>query len=216
MARYKKNKDPLSSKKQDHQGQDNWNNLNRIKGLFSKQQKGASERHIALRTKFALLMTILNPVKGIINEFYTHSKARKSGGFSIALGHALRFAIQGEYPNYQVDLSQLLISHRSLPNLLKPKWEVSDLLELSVSWEFNTQSKLVYKDDTALLLIYNITQKHYAFIDRVYRGELEIRYHYPIQYAGSIIAGWLFTRDRTSKQTSSSYYLGELALPSEK
>ena len=158
------------------------------------------------QARFAEASRVANFMKELLNQ--TFEKTKGQIGKCQAISYILSSAIQGEYPDYRVDFSKMLIARG---RALKAEGAtVSSTAEnkLEFSWDTNTGTNYAAAEDQAILVAYGersgkVFYTLKGFSRRNGKGELPL-----MSCSGSKMHVWISFRKRNG-ETADSVYLGE-------
>lgn len=189
-----------------------WRHVDYVRSLPKMTGKKATESQIAQRTKFALAVAFLSPIKDLLNLGYSDKLLGKATGYNKALQSLLNSGISGTYPALTIDYAKVVIAKGSLSNLMGVAWTEPMPGELEVTWAPETNQYNAFDDDSVVLLMYNKTKNFFSILESASRVDSILSLTLPAVYAGDTLEGWIFTGHRDGVKTSLSYYLGELVL----
>ena len=117
MAMYSKGTNGAFSGKAGSIVGSNWRGVDYLKSMPKKSNKKGSELQLAQRRKFALAPLYLSPIKDILNIGFKDKQLNKTTGYNAAVKIFLNNAIVGDYPDFAIDFSQIVLSKGS-PNFM--------------------------------------------------------------------------------------------------
>ncbi|MCS3552365.1 MULTISPECIES: DUF6266 family protein [unclassified Sphingobacterium] len=189
-----------------------WRSVDYVKSLPKITGKKATVGQMEQRTKFALAVAFLSPIKDVLNLGYSDKLQGKATGYNKALQFLLNNGITGTYPSLEIDYSKVVISKGALSNLMGVEWAEINAGELKISWSPEINKFNAFADDSVVLLMYNKTKNFFSIMESATRLDASLSLPLPVSYTGDTLEGWIFTGHRDGVKTSLSYYLGELVL----
>jgi len=188
-----------------HRGQDC------IKSRPKKSPKPPSQKQLESRARFKVLNDWRNPLYGFFalsfrNHTKSHSAQNAAHRFNLGI-------VTGEYPNFEIDYSKVVISQGDLPMPLNLKVDRQANGDLHFSWNSATPAKGNSDDLLALLLILKREQwdENYAYTYAAARttGKFTITADQIPQDKTIHVYATFLSNDR--ERAANSVYLGKLA-----
>ena len=90
-----------------------WKGISYMRGKAVSIKNPQTLRQMEQRTKFALALSVLQPIIAVIRVGFKRYAHRQSE-FNAAMSYTVRHAILGTYPNYTLDFPNLLVSRGTL------------------------------------------------------------------------------------------------------
>ena len=180
-----------------------------MKGLGDVRVDNPSQAQLDQRLKFALMISFLRPLQGLIKTGFA---AGKSGLTSLnkAMAANLNEAITGVSPNFSIDYSKIQYSKGSL---IKPS---------GVSVATSSQSKLVFNwenpgaaaaTDKLTILVYNKEKDLYVLLPgAASRSATTYTLQLPLDFADDDVHMWVSFVSADGKEVSNSFYIGEITV----
>lgn|SRR5690606_1763703 len=184
----------------------NWRSIDYLRSLPKPSSKPATEKQIAHRAKFALVINFLSPLRELINIGYNDGQLAKQTGFNKATGQMMRL-VEGEYPNFNIPYDQVVLSNGGMQPVRAVVGGGMDGME--ISW--NTASNLYGANPTDvvnLVLYSEETDDFFVFQDATRADGL-----YSItseEMGGGRFHSWIFATSANDAGRSKSTYLGEI------
>lgn len=94
----------------------NWRSIDYLRSLPRPSKRKATEKQQAQRAKFAMVMEFLNPLRDLINIFYSDKNERKNTGFNKAF-HKLLNEVDGDYPDFTIPYDKVRFSKPGITNI---------------------------------------------------------------------------------------------------
>lgn len=168
---------------------------------------------LAQRAKFSTLLKFLKPCKEFIKIGF-QSKARNMSPFNYATSFVYKNALIGDYPDISIDYSKVLLSAGKLAVAIEPGTAFTSNHEIEFTWQVNPWEANCYRDDNAMIIVYNIKKQEAVVI--INGNPRECMRHLvtlPATYTGDEVVCYLAFRDYYGKVVSDSQFLGRLIVP---
>ncbi|WP_293307740.1 DUF6266 family protein [Pedobacter sp. UBA5917] len=190
----------------------NWRGVDYLKSLPKKSSKQSSDLQLAQRSKFALAPTYLSPIKDILNIGFKDKQLNKTTGYNAAVKIFLNQAIGGEYPDFVIDFSQIVLSKGSLSVFhgLSAVLKGSDIV---LSWQGISNRYNAFDDDMLVVVLFNDTKKMYLVYEEAQRAALTYTAIVRNTFAGDVLYAWAFAVKRENSAVANSQYLGSFTMP---
>jgi hypothetical protein len=135
-----------------------WKGIDYMGSKGTRRNFTASEKQLAQQLKFALVMSFLQPMAGLLNITFRDFAIRMTG-INNAFAYSIKNAITGVYPSFAIDYSLALVSRGDLPNALAPAVTSGAGSLLTFSWTDNSGVGIAKATDQAILVAYCPAQK---------------------------------------------------------
>jgi len=185
-----------------------------------KKKKARTPAQQAVNLKFKLVKAFISVINGFTNVGF---KLDVEGTTKIAQNNAVSYnikdAIKGEFPDFELDYSKIIVSKGTLMPPLNPTVELEDN-QLRIKWEVNPGLSRERRRDQVMMLAYLPVSKETSYVlsgARRTAGEdvLEIDYrktdHYSQKKDTSIEVYVAFIAD-DRQSISDSVYAGRIEL----
>jgi hypothetical protein len=199
-----------------------WRHINYMKSLPKPSKKPATPAQLAQRAKFALAVAFLQPMKWILNLGFNDKQRGNNTGYNRGLQLFITQAITGEYPDYEIDFSNISVSQGNMdklvgltlssdtPNTLSLVW-----MDLSVEPTDPDEVVGTYFDDRVFVVVYNRTEQLFTTNRTAIRQNEGLQLELPAIFAGHEFHVWAFVRHREGGRQSISQYAGTVMLAGE-
>ncbi len=159
----------------------------------------------AQRLKFGMIVSALNPLRNIITVGYG-----SKDGFNQAVSIALRNAILGDYPDFTINYSKILVSSGSLPQSSIASVTAQQNMNVLINWDTT-----IWKNgsglDVAHIAFLNESTQMVIFVEaQAIRQDGEFVAILPATWNGETLHTWLFFTTTDGQQSSVSQYLGSV------
>lgn len=132
----------------------NWNGIEFMKANPTHIANPRTAAQQDQRAKMGAMIRFLSPLKAILRIGFK-KQAHRMSAFNAATSYNLAHAITGNYPDYGVDFSKVMVSQGKLPGALNPQISSTTSGQIKFNWEDNSSDNGARADDWALLLVYN-------------------------------------------------------------
>jgi hypothetical protein len=188
-----------------------WRGISYIRSLPQKVRNPRSDGQRSQRTKFSLAVSLLKPMNALLRvgwKLYAH----RQSPFNAATSYTLANAITGDYPNYEIDVSKVLISRGSLTPAANGKATAEDG-NLVLSWNDNSGIGSAKPTDKALIAVINPikdeTITNAAGEERAAGTQTLVL---PDDWSGDNVDVYLGFVSEDGKEVANSAYLGSIAI----
>ncbi|GAA4777954.1 hypothetical protein GCM10023231_00490 [Olivibacter ginsenosidimutans] len=188
-----------------------WRSIHYMRGLSKKRTKPFSEGQIAQQLRFSLMGRLLLPLRGLMEIGFANLDTSHATLFNLVMARNLP-AVEGEYPDFSINYSQLQFSNGSL---LQPRGVSVALASgiLTLSWNPQTTPFNGKADDEVYTLLYDQEQQLFYTADTVVtRGEGQVEIPLDAESVGHTGEVWLFAMSRDGKLISPTVYAGSHTL----
>jgi hypothetical protein len=181
-----------------------------MRSLPRKISKNPSEKQLAARARFGLLQQWRSPLTSffaITFKNHTHERSAQNAAHHFNSG-----IVKGEYPNYEIDYSSVVISNGNLPFLANLHLDASDNQNVTLTWEHSPENEAATNDLIAYLILYDQHDYFNGDLNAVERvaGKCTLKLDYPEGCKTAHIYVTVLSNDR--EKAASSKYLGAIEL----
>ncbi len=187
----------------------NWRSIDYLRSLPKPSKKAATDKQIAHRSKFALVIEFLNPLRSFINMGYNDSQERKMTAFNRAVRHLLP-KVEGEYPDFIIPYDEVRLSKGSLKTISPLVTKNLDG-DLDITWDPTVNPLSSEADDLVYFIMYNEATKDYFLYQDAIREDGEDSINPEIMGQGELHIWSAVSSSDGSKRSNSSYF-GSLTL----
>ena len=139
-----------------------WKGISYMRGKAVSIKNPQTLKQMKQRTKFALALSILQPIAAFIRIGFKRY-ARKKSEFNAAMSYTVKHAIVGTYPDYEINFLEMLVSRGRLPGARN-----ADAQSLSgrirVTWSDNSGTGEAKPTDKVMILVINLDNKEVTYI----------------------------------------------------
>jgi len=180
--------------------------------------KAPSESALEIRARLAVVGSHISNFSEAIAMGFKTDKGKKTA-MNLAMSYHLRNAVTGQYPNYALDYSKIVISDPVIKRTIDDGGEVTVIAEpqgkIKVSWltgDYGNPSSLPSDRPYA---VFHDPSSGYSFIQGFkgsVRSTLTQTYNISTRFAGNKIHGYLFFVSANGKLSSLTHYLPPITL----
>lgn len=185
----------------------NWKGIAYMRSLPIKVKNPKTLAQRSQRNKFALTLSFLKPMTGLIRigwKLY----AQKQSPFNAAMSYTIANAITGAYPNYSIDPGAVLISRGSLAGAFNAN-ATSTMGSIQFTWTDNSGATTAKTTDKALLAVLNPTKNEAVFdTENATRTTAAMTLNLPADWQGNTVEVYIGFVSEDGKEVANSVYLG--------
>lgn len=175
-----------------------------------------TQAQLEQRSKFSIVTEFMSSVLGFIKSGFGKLDGYTYGTpYSAAVGYNMKKVtgvISGTYPNFEINLSKVVVAQGSVDLPYSPSATASDDT-LSVTWADNSGMGNAVADDKVMLLAYNDSKKQSVFnIAAGERADRNASMQLPTAWTGDNVDVWLAMRRQSSGECSMSTHLASIPL----
>ena len=134
-----------------------WRGIHYMRSIPQSVRNPRTDGQRSQRNKFSLVVAFLKPLNSLLRTGFKNYANRQSP-FNAATSFMLANAITGEYPNYEIDASKVLVSRGSLTPALNASAKVEND-NLIVTWSDNSNVGDAQPSDRVLIAVVKIFKK---------------------------------------------------------
>lgn len=190
-----------------------WKGISYMRGQAQHVKNPRSVGQVNQRTKFALVMSFLQPVVPYIRIGFK-SQAAKQTEFNAAMSYTIKNAVTGSYPSYALDFTKIIVSKGGLTQVTgaTATWD-NNRNEVKIDWTDNSGVGNALATDKAMPFIYN-KDKGETIYDTAgaTRATHTQSLTVPNDWEGDKVEVYLGMVSEDGKEVADSIYLGEVTL----
>lgn len=164
-------------------------------------------KQLAHRAKFGFINSVLRP-------FYPVYKKTFGGnvGIRYAINFAFKYAIIGEYPDYAIDLTQLIFTEGGLYNTTTCAMIKSGEGKLKIDWDATTLAGTNLTDTVSFIFYNEITDQAMMLNPELLRSAETLTVDMPAIWFGANIHCWMYFTAPDGITNSTSQYVSSVEL----
>lgn len=186
-----------------------WRGIDYLKSLPKKSTKKKSDSQLAVQAKFALSAAQLSPIKDVLYIGFGDKKLNSITGYNAAVKEFIAHSIQGEYPDFTVNYSNMQLSKGTMPPLRHLNMLLEDSL-LTLNWVY-TEKRNAFVDDKVMVVIYNRTTNLYDVEESAVRADEILAVDIDAD-PGDVLHVWTFCINRDGLKVSPTQYVGTVTI----
>lgn len=168
-----------------------WKGVDYLRGLPASYNDVKSEPQIAQRFRFSTVLKFLQPVTEFLRVGYK-GFATKMTPFNAAFSFNYHNALIGTTPNFDIDYAKAAVSRGNLQGAINPGMTSSTPCTIVLTWEAGSVQGQASLNDTALVVLYNASQKESVYLlNAGIRGDETVTIEVPANYSGDEVHGYL-------------------------
>lgn len=166
------------------------------------------------RLRFACAVNFAKPLSYVFNVGYGTKAKQNLSGYNLAVRQVFKEAIVGEYPDLEVDPSQVRISEGNLVRPRNPSVEAVAGQVVRVAWVDHTRRGIkADHSDRAIVVAYNPAKAEYQYdTETATRLDGELLLELPDYFAGDEVHVYLGMVSKTGGVACDSLYLGTVTV----
>ncbi len=188
----------------------NWKGISYLRSKANRSKRVATIKQEQQRAKFALAVQFTRPLGGLFKQTFGRTAGDMTGTNS-ALSYIIKNAIIGNFLNYDLDYSKILVSRGGWMKASKPAAVVNGSL-VSFSWENNSGNASATANDSTVLVVYcpALKQAVYSTSTTV---RSEVRQDIDVtQFKGQDVHTYIAFIAADGKDVSDSIYINKLTI----
>lgn len=190
-----------------------WKGISYMRGQAQHVKNPRSAGQVNQRTKFALVLSFLQPVVPYIRVGYK-SQAAKQTEFNAAFSYTIKNAVTGSYPSYALDFTKIVVSKGGLTQVTgaTATWD-NNRNEVKIDWTDNSGVGNALATDKAMPFIYNKAKGETIYDTAgATRATHTQSLTVPNDWEGDKVEVYLGMVSDDGKEVADSIYLGEITL----
>jgi len=188
------------------------------KGIDYMRVKPASvanprtEAQVDQRSRFSTVLQFLQPISGFLKVGF-RNYAVKMTQFNSAMSYNVKNAIIGVYPDYVIDLDNVLISRGGLSGALNPTVSSPAVGQVQFNWVDNSTDVNTKATDKAMVLVYNPDKNEAVYItEGAARSTESQNLTVPNLYSGDTVHAFIAFISEDSKEIANSKFVGSVVV----
>jgi hypothetical protein len=184
-----------------------------IRVKSKKPRTSSTEGQINQRSKFSLVTVFLQALNFLLKIGFKKVAGDLMSPYNYACQFALKNAITGEGPDFEIDYSKVLISDGDLSQVKAASAELTEG-NVNFEWEDNTANSLGESTDKAMMLVYNANNHELSYsTEQATRMSASGIVPIPNGTAGDKLVVYLFFQSASDPTlVSTSQYLGSVTM----
>ena len=191
-----------------------WKGINYVRSLprADEKKKKLSVAQLAHQERFKFMSKWLAPLNPYVTVGFTERHL-----YQTEINQAFKFnyqhALEGVYPNFSINYSEVLVSKGQLAPPVVQELEVFLPRSLAISWEAQSGGRAAHDDQVMLVLMATTLGIADGVVGMAKRSDGLLIYDYPARLSGHEVAIYLSFIGLNRRKASNSTYLGRRVLP---
>lgn len=188
-----------------------WKGIDYMRSKAESVKNPRTEGQVNQRSRFATTLFFLQPITQYIRVGF-RTYAVKQTAFNAAMAYNIKNAILGEYPNFELDFPNALVSRGTLMPVENASATAVDG-GVAFSWSDNTGNRDALATDLSMPLLFN-KEKHEAVFNTAAnpRSEEGVTLNVPADWTGNDVEVFLGFISADGKSVATSEYLGKVTI----
>ncbi len=184
-----------------------WKGLPYMRGKAQSIKNPRTEKQMAQRIKFAMAQKFVKVMTAYLQVGFRNYTQQQTAT-NAAMSHTVRHCMKGEYPNFSIDPSKVLVSCGSLMPGRFCAVKVADNVA-KFTWEDNSDESHAAIDDFAMPLVYNFTKGEAIFTtEQASRVDCQTELKLPSDWQGDQLSCYISFASVQNNGVSNSVYVG--------
>ena len=188
-----------------------WRGISYMRSLPLKVRNPRTKGQRSQRTKFSLALSLLKPITPLLRigwKLY----GRRQSPFNAAMSYTLANAVIGNYPDYSIDVSKVLISRGNLQPATNAT-ATPTRGSIEIGWANNSGIGSAKQTDKSLIAVLNLERGEAITLDAgAERMEETQTVILPTEWNGDEVQAYLGFVSEDGREVANSVYLGAIAL----
>ncbi len=188
-----------------------WKGIAYMRSLPQNMKNPRTEGQVSQRTKFSIALSFLKPMTAFLRigwKLYSN----KQSPFNAAMSYTLANAIVGNYPDYEIDPSKVLVSRGALTPATNAT-ATDGGGNIAFTWYDNSGTGSAKETDKTLIAIVNLAKAEVITdIARTQRADTAQTAIVPADWSGDTVETYLGFMSEDGKEIANSIYLGSITI----
>lgn len=188
-----------------------WKEKTVVKERPSASKKPASQKQLEQRAKMTTGNQFLRTLKEVVTLAYRDLTVKMTG-YNAAVRNLLKFALNGQYPDYSIDYSQVQICRGEIRQVFKPAASSAKTDTITFTWTTESGVGKSRPGDKAILVAYCEAMKVSAYmVDGPPRSAGTADLAMP-GFNGQTVHTWVAFISEDGSDVSDSVYAGKVTI----
>lgn len=189
-----------------------WKGINYMRALASKVSNPKTDLQLEQRQKFAAAVKFLQPLTQFLKIGFKNY-AVKMTAMNNAMAYILRNAIQGTYPNYTIDYTNVLLSRGNLAPAMNQSVTSTVAGTILFAWDDNSDETGASALDKSLLVVYDVEKNQAVYFTELgTRADKTQPVTVPNSFSGDLVHCYIGFITADGKTLSNSKYAGAVTV----
>ena len=190
----------------------NWKGVDYMRGKPGYYVNPQTEAQQNQRAKVGTIVRLLRPMTDILRIGFKKQAVRMSA-FNAATSYNMAHAIYGNYPDFEIDYSKVMVSQGKLPVAQNPDVSSPGEGQVAFSWEDNSSDKGAMPNDRAFLVV---VEPEKGKVVSVMEGNMRVEgsqvIDLPDGFEGMEVQCYIAFRNARQTDISESKYAGSVVI----
>jgi hypothetical protein len=188
----------------------NWKSINYMKSLPGKRKGMPSSAQVEQQLKFALMLRFHEAFQSLLTLTFANSSKNMTPA-NYAMGHNIKLAIKGDYPEFSIDYHKVLLSKGKLQPVGGASVEGNGAGKIKFSWIDNSDEYgFSNTDDKAVLIAYCAETNRAVYSLNNGTRSLGTAIMNVSLFGGKDVETWIAFVNEDGTKFSDSVYLGNV------
>jgi hypothetical protein len=188
-----------------------WKGIDYVRSKQGSRSGPPSPAQLEQQEKFKLVTRFISSLGGLL-MFTFKNYAHEMTGANSAMSYTIKNAVVGNYPNYELDYSRVLVSRGDLPNVGNPLATAEAGSKVKFVWTNNAGVGKAMLTDKMIVLVYcpemNLCIYTTGSTTRsTTQQELDVA-----TFSGKVVHTYVGVTSENGKDIASSFYTGQLTI----
>lgn len=188
-----------------------WKDIEYIRSLPSKVSNPRSAKQLTQRSRFSLVGHFLKVALPVVRLGFSRSADGRNSVYSAAMAWNIRYALKGDYPDFEIDFSKVALSMGGLyaPGNLSVAYDSG---KMNFTWNTDTSDNGA-DDDQVALVAYDAAGDELEYdLNAGPRGDGSASLRLPDDWSGREAEAFAFFVSDSGDDVSKTVYAGKLTL----
>ncbi len=189
-----------------------WRGIEYMRGRSKKRSGNPVQSQLDQQAKFALMLKFMRPLRGLVDSTFKNYAINMTAA-NYALSSNLNGAITGDFPDFSVDCSKVVLSHGTVGPALMPLATAGAGSKVNFTWKDTTLLSIDAKpDDQAILVAYDMEDNYCLYSMKGGKRSEETALLDLTLLSGKTVQTWLCFTSADGKRFSDSQFTGEVTV----
>lgn len=196
-----------------------WKGIDYLRILPASVANPKTQKQMNQRTKFIKVIRFLQPLTDFVRIGFKAYAIRMSA-FNAAMSYNFRHAVTGEYPDYSIDPSKVLLTRGTLAVATNVSCDAELPGKVSVQWQDNSGLGNANSSDKAMIVVYNLEDETVVYsLEAAVRSDTAAEMEVPVSFTGKEVHCYVgftalneFISTGGKKSISNSAYAGSVVV----
>jgi hypothetical protein len=188
-----------------------WKGISYIRSRPLPTDREPSLLQMEQRAKFSLVIRFLQTMTPLVHVSFKEMAVRMSG-FNSAFSYNIKNAVDGNFPDYELDYSMVLVSRGDLANALNPQAGLGAGSSITYTWTDNSGVGKAAPNDKTIMVVY-CPARNQCIFDFGADRSTDTDNIAVAAFAGLEVKTWIGFISLNAKNVATSVYTGSFTIP---